>query len=118
MSRRWPRWIYGVGDEPDYQFTFANERTFLAWVRTALALVAAGVAIDVIEPPWSEVITEILAIGLLLLGLVCSAAAFLHWAMSERAIRRGAALPSAWVAIVLGAGMVLLGTLLLVARFL
>ena len=33
-----------VGEDPDARFTFANERTFLAWNRTALALVAAGAA--------------------------------------------------------------------------
>ncbi len=31
--------------EPDYRFTLANERTFLAWIRTALALIAGGVAV-------------------------------------------------------------------------
>ena len=30
------------GEEPDYRFTLANERTFLAWVRTALGLLAGG----------------------------------------------------------------------------
>ncbi|WP_208430862.1 MULTISPECIES: DUF202 domain-containing protein [Aeromicrobium] len=27
----------------------ANERTFLAWVRTAVAVLAAGVALDVVD---------------------------------------------------------------------
>lgn len=31
--------------EPDYRFTLANERTFLAWQRTALGLLAAAVAL-------------------------------------------------------------------------
>ena len=33
-----------VGRDPDYRFTLANERTFLAWIRTALALSAGGLA--------------------------------------------------------------------------
>ena len=45
-AERWPRWVYGGGTEPDARFTFANERTFLAWIRTALALLAGGVALD------------------------------------------------------------------------
>ena len=45
---RWPARVYGEGAEPDPRFTFANERTFLAWLRTALALVVAGVAVDVL----------------------------------------------------------------------
>lgn len=32
-----------VGEEPDPRFTLANERTFLAWTRTALALLASAV---------------------------------------------------------------------------
>ena len=30
--------------EPDYRFTLANERTFLAWQRTSLGLLAASLA--------------------------------------------------------------------------
>jgi putative membrane protein len=32
------------GPDTDYRFSLANERTYLAWVRTALALLAGGVA--------------------------------------------------------------------------
>ncbi|NNA69385.1 DUF202 domain-containing protein [Pseudomonas gessardii] len=34
------------GCEPDPRFTLANERTFLAWIRTAIALLASGIALD------------------------------------------------------------------------
>ncbi|MFB7860263.1 YidH family protein [Rhodococcus qingshengii] len=44
-DKRWPRWVYSIGEEPDYRFTFANERTFLAWIRAATALIAGGVAL-------------------------------------------------------------------------
>jgi len=43
------------GTEPDARFTFANERTFLAWNRTALALIAAGLAIVQLLPPFAGV---------------------------------------------------------------
>ena len=36
--------------EPDYRFTLANERTFLAWERTALGLLAAAVAVVQLVP--------------------------------------------------------------------
>jgi putative membrane protein len=39
--------------EPDYRFTLANERTFLAWIRTALALIAGGVAVVQLVPALS-----------------------------------------------------------------
>ena len=40
----------GDEQEPDYRFTLANERTFLAWIRTALALIAGGVAVVQLVP--------------------------------------------------------------------
>ena len=36
--------------EPDVQLSFANERTFLAWERTALGLITAGLAITQLLP--------------------------------------------------------------------
>src|SRR3984893_15268857 len=40
-----PGWCPVAEGEPDYRFTLANERTFLAWQRTALGLLAAAVAV-------------------------------------------------------------------------
>ena len=34
-----------MAEHPDIRFTLANERTFLAWLRTAIGLIAAGVAV-------------------------------------------------------------------------
>jgi hypothetical protein len=41
-TTRFPRRVFADGAEPDPRFTLANERTFLAWIRTALALIAAA----------------------------------------------------------------------------
>lgn len=51
VSRRFPRWVFGEGSEPDPRFTLANERTFLAWIRTSLALLACGIALEAVAPP-------------------------------------------------------------------
>ena len=47
--RRRPGWVYDEGAEPDARYSLANERTFLAWIRTALAVLAAGVALDALD---------------------------------------------------------------------
>ena len=68
-SDRWPGYVYGEGEEPDYRFSLANERTFLAWLRTTLALLAAGVAVDVIDIGVPAAMTTGLA-AMLLLSLI------------------------------------------------
>jgi putative membrane protein len=77
--------------EPDARFTFANERTFLAWHRTALALVVAGLAIVQFLPPFPGVPfgRQLLAVPLIILGGVLSAASYLEWVRHQRALRRG-----------------------------
>lgn len=97
-DKRWPDWVYGEGEEPDYRFSLANERTFLAWLRTALALVAAGVAVDVVDLGMGEGVKRAFAGVLLILGGLSSVLAWLRWSGSERAMRRGGALPALGVA--------------------
>ena len=79
-DRRWPRSVYGVGAEPDPRFSFANERTTLAWLRTALALIAAGVSVEVFLDPLTGVVRKAIAVVLLVLGVACSVGAFVRWA--------------------------------------
>ena len=115
VDSRWPRSIYGVGDEPDPRFSFANERTFLAWIRTALALLAGGVAVDALDLPMRDVLQTTLAAILLLLGLLCAVASWVRWARAERAMRTGSPLPSMGLAAPLVAGILVIGVLLIVA---
>ena len=60
---RWPGFVYAGGEEPDYRFSFANERTFLAWIRTGLALLAAGVAVDAFDLPFPATVQRTRARG-------------------------------------------------------
>ncbi|GAA4682568.1 hypothetical protein GCM10023226_19640 [Nocardioides nanhaiensis] len=106
--------MYADGEEPDYRFSLANERTLLAWLRTALALLAAGVAVDTIDLSMAAAAQTALAAGLVVLALLCAGASWWRWARAERAIRRREPLPAAGLGLVLAVGVVLAGALVLV----
>jgi putative membrane protein len=88
-----PRWRQ-EGEDPDYRFSLANERTFLAWIRTALALLAGGVLLDQFSTKLGpHIIVVILAVVLSLLAAVFCAIAYLRWRANEIAMRHGLKLP-------------------------
>jgi putative membrane protein len=101
MSRRRPR-LRSVGSDPDYRFTLANERTFLAWIRTALALDAGGLAVIQLLPPftvpWAR---EALGAALVALGTFVAATSFRRWERNERAMRTEEPLPPSRVPLIL-----------------
>jgi putative membrane protein len=82
------------GHEPDVRFTLANERTFLAWSRTCLALIAAGLAITQLLPPFPGVSWGRSVIGtpLIVLGGTVSVLSYLEWQRYQRELRLGAPL--------------------------
>jgi putative membrane protein len=90
---RRPKW-FQEGVDPDYRFTLANERTFLAWIRTSLALLAAAVALVQLVPPFNVPGARTL-LGLIVAGdgLLISLLAYRRWAGNERAMRHGHSLP-------------------------
>ena len=83
------------GAEPDPRFTFANERTFLAWSRTALALVVAGLGVVQLLPPFPGVPwgRHLLGVPLIVFGAVVAVTAYGEWTKSQRAMRHGQPLP-------------------------
>lgn len=93
MLRRWPSRLR-AGEDPDPRFTLANERTFLAWIRTALALLASGIGLEAFAPELAVAgLRQALAGLLLLAGVLCSGAAFRRWLRVEEALRKGRPLP-------------------------
>jgi putative membrane protein len=113
--RRFPRSVFGTGAEPDVRFTLANERTFLAWSRTALALIAGGVALEVLvigmQPGFR------LAASLLLIasGACLPVVAWFDWMRTERALRHGRPLPHSPVGLGLVVVIAVVGVLVLCA---
>ena len=91
---RLARRLLGGGQEPDPRFSLANERTFLAWIRTAMALLAGAIAVDAFSGQvFAATDKAALAAFLAGLGLVSAGAAGLRWLEVERALRQGRPLP-------------------------
>lgn len=103
---RFPRGVYGHGDEPDPRFSLANERTFLAWIRTALALFAAGVALHALRVPEHAGFRLAAALVFVGLGVVATLQAWTGWWRVERAMRLRQPLPGLSLGLVLTAGVV------------
>lgn len=93
LLRRFPQWVYRQGSEPDPRFSLANERTFLAWIRTSLALFAAGVALEALNLPIDAHLRSIAAEIFVVVGIVAAAQSWLGWARTERALRESTTLP-------------------------
>jgi putative membrane protein len=83
------------GTEPDPRYTFANERTFLAWSRTALALVVAGLGVVQLLPPFPGVPwgRHVLGVPLIAFGAIVAVTAYREWVRSQRAMRLNLPLP-------------------------
>lgn len=92
MTRR-PRAVYDYGDEPDPRFSLANERTFLSWIRTSLALIAGAVAFAAVIPDLPQAARAVSCGALCMGALICSLAGWRRWRQTELALRTGAPLP-------------------------
>lgn len=112
---RWPRSVYAAGDEPDPRFSFANERTFLAWIRTAVALLALGVALEGLDVPRADGPRLVLVTVLVALSVLASAGGFARWVRVERALRVADHLPAPTLASVLALGLVVVGGVVVLA---
>jgi putative membrane protein len=98
-----------IGEEPDYRFTLANERTLLAYLRSALALMAAGVALWQLTGP----VEAAVGTALLAMGAVVAVLSYPRWRSVQQALRLNRPLPQAGlpllvIAALLGAAVALL----------
>ncbi len=86
--------MYGEGEEPDPRFSFANQRTLLAWARTALAFVLAAAVLDAVPVRMTSEVRLVVALVLSVLGVFAAVHGWRSWAAAERAMRLGQSLPS------------------------
>jgi putative membrane protein len=83
-----------VGEDPDPRFTFANERTFLAWNRTSLALIGGGLAAGQLLDFRTELLRLAVALPPIALGGALALFSYRRWEANERALRLGEPLPA------------------------
>jgi putative membrane protein len=105
--------------EPDPRLLYANERTFLSWIRTSLALMAAGLAVIELLPAFRFAGgRRIVGLPLIALGTVLAATAFRTWRSNELAMRKGEPLPRTYQALILAVGVAVVSAVaLLLAAF-
>jgi len=100
--------------EPDYRFIFANERTFLAWQRTALGLLAAAVALVQLVPELTiPGARRVLGVGLAVLAVLTSGMGLLRWRQADHAMRHSEPLPRHPSPTYLAVGLTLVGIIAL-----
>lgn len=101
--------------EPDYRFTLANERTFLAWIRTALALLAGAVAIVQLVPPFAlHYAKEGIAVALAGASTLLCIHSGIRWHSVQRAMRRDEDLPKSSNVSVLAGAIALISIFVLI----
>lgn len=115
MSSRFPRSVYGHGADPDVRFTLANERTFLAWIRTALALLAGGVALEVLGLALHPGLRLSASLVLIIAGALTPGLAWVSWMRSERALRLNTSLPGSLLGALTGLAVTVSAVLILLA---
>ncbi|MET0460682.1 MAG: DUF202 domain-containing protein [Ilumatobacteraceae bacterium] len=109
---RWWQVDVSEGAEPDYRFTLANERTFLAWIRTSLGLLAGGVAVRQLVQPFEITGARTLLALLAIAGsAVLAVGGYLRWVGVQRAVRRGDPLPRPTLVPFVAAGLLLVAVL-------
>ena len=104
--------------EPDVRLVLANERTYLAWIRTSLGLIASGVAVERLLPVFEiRGAREFVGVALVLAGAIAAATSHRRWRRVDSALRTGEPVPPPTVAsaiaiVVAVAGLVTIGLLL------
>ncbi|MBT2568164.1 DUF202 domain-containing protein [Arthrobacter sp. ISL-85] len=99
------------GHDPDPRFTLANERTFLAWIRTSLAILAGGVAVEAFMADFfGSELRKSISVLLLAMAFLIGGGSLFRWLNVERAMRSKGPLPLPWIApfLALGAALVAL----------
>jgi putative membrane protein len=111
---RRPHSVYSVGEDADPRFSLANERTLLAWLRTALAFVVTGLALAAAATAGTHSPSTRRRAAAVVVGAVLAPWAYLRWSACERALRLRQPLPSPTIALPVVAGVLALAAIAVV----
>jgi putative membrane protein len=101
--------------EPDVRFALANERTYLAWLRTSLGLIASGIAVERLLPAFGfPGARQITGIALVAVGVFSAATSHLRWRRIDAALRSGSPVPPPTFAGVIAAVIAIAGAVIIV----
>lgn len=114
-DKRWPRRIYSEGVEPDPRYVLANERTFLAWIRTGIAFIAGGIALSAIPLNMDESLRKGLAVIALAIGALLALWAWFSWMRVERAMRKQEPLPNSPMLVILSGAILAFAVIAVIA---
>ncbi len=107
------------GQDPDYRFSLANERTFLAWIRTALALIAGGVLLhEFAAGIGPRAVVTVLSVGLGVAAAGLGLLSYFRWRSNEIAMRHDRPLRFSWSLPVLAGVCLVTSVVLTVFRIL
>lgn len=106
--------LLAEGEEPDPRFSLANERTFLAWIRTALGVMAAGVVLHAVRGDDGSRLQSAFALVAVGAGAAIAVAAWTRWLAIENSLRQGRPLPLPVLGLSLTGFVVLAGAGMLV----
>ena len=110
-TQRFPAALFSQGVDPDVRFSMANERTFLAWIRTSLALIAGGVALEALGLNLQGGLRLAASMVLIVAGIAAPLQAWFGWVKTERALRLDTPLPAARLTLPIGAAVSVAGIL-------
>ena len=112
----WASRLLPGGTDPDPNLSLANERTFLAWIRTALGLIALGIGVATfVSTQLDRRLALVLAAGLIVIGGAIAGASWMRWLAVERALREHHGIPLPRMGLALAFGISLMAAVALVA---
>lgn len=112
IGPRWARNLLSAGSDPDPRFSLANERTFLAWIRTSLGMIALGVGVATfVSTTETKGFSIVIAGFLVVLGGAIASVSWFRWLNVERAMRGSKGIPPSKIAPYLALGIAALALL-------